>query len=307
MLAMVLQYPHLGDTATDDWSPGLEFAGRLHNGRRIMGFIPCRGLATTVAVDTNLIWDVPDDWTLEEASTVPVAYATAYYALVMRGRLQRGEKVLIHSGSGGVGQAAISIALHFGCEVFTSVGTKKKREFLKERFPSLQDKHFCYSRDLSFEKHILNETNGEGVDVILNSLAEEKLKTSLNCIAQNGRFLEIGKYDFSNNTMMGMEVFLKNISFQGILLDTLFGNKGSNIDSKKELVQLIYDGIANGFVRPLSSIVFDFKEAESAFRYMASGKHIGKVILKQTTNCENFHQVPVSSRLNWKSTRLYLS
>ncbi|GFR25877.1 fatty acid synthase [Trichonephila clavata] len=77
-----------------------------------------------------------------------------------------------------------------------------------------------------------------------------------------------------------MEVFLKNISFQGILLDTLFGNKGSNIDSKKELVQLIYDGIANGFVRPLSSIVFDFKEAESAFRYMASGKHIGKVILK---------------------------
>ncbi|GFY75406.1 fatty acid synthase [Trichonephila inaurata madagascariensis] len=75
------------------------------------------------------MWDVPDDWTLEEASTVPVAYSTAYYALVMRGRLQRGEKVLIHSGSGGVGQAAISIALHFGCEVFTSVGTKEKKEF----------------------------------------------------------------------------------------------------------------------------------------------------------------------------------
>ncbi|GFX00691.1 fatty acid synthase [Trichonephila clavipes] len=87
-----------------------------------MGFIPCGGLATTVTVDTSFMWDVPDDWTLEEASTVPVAYATSFYALVMRGCLQRGERVLIHSGSGGVGQAAISIALHFGCEVFTSVG-----------------------------------------------------------------------------------------------------------------------------------------------------------------------------------------
>ncbi|GFV24242.1 fatty acid synthase [Trichonephila clavipes] len=81
-------------------------------------------------------------------------------------------------------------------------GTKEKREFLQKRFPKLLDKHFCNSRDLSFEKHILDETNGEGVDVILNSLAEEKLKASLNCIAQNGRFLEIGKYDFSNNSKL---------------------------------------------------------------------------------------------------------
>ncbi|GFW74416.1 fatty acid synthase [Trichonephila clavipes] len=130
------------DTATDDWSPGLEFAGRLDNGRRIMGFIPSGGLATTVAVDTSLMWDVPDDWTLEEACTVPVAYATAYYALVMRGRLQRGEKVLIHSGSGGVGQAAISIALQFGCEVFTSVG---------KLVSSLNEKNRCISK-----RHLLS-------------------------------------------------------------------------------------------------------------------------------------------------------
>ncbi|GFW33764.1 fatty acid synthase [Trichonephila clavipes] len=165
--------------------------------------------------------------------------------------------------------------------VFISVeSTKEKRQFLKKRFPSLQDRHFCNSRDLSFEKHILQETNGEGVDVILNSLAEEKLKASLNCIAQNGRFLEIGKYDFSNNSIMGMDVFLKNISFQGILLDVLFENKSSNSYAKKEIVQLIYDGISNGTVRPLSSIIFDYKDAENAFRYMASGKHIGKVILQ---------------------------
>ncbi|PRD27481.1 UNVERIFIED_CONTAM: Fatty acid synthase [Trichonephila clavipes] len=77
-----------------------------------------------------------------------------------------------------------------------------------------------------------------------------------------------------------MEVFEKNISFQGIVLDSLFGNKSSVMDVKKELVQLIYDGIANGSVRPLNSIIFDYTEAERAFRYMASGKHIGKVVLK---------------------------
>ncbi|GFW30802.1 fatty acid synthase [Trichonephila clavipes] len=186
-----------------NWTPGFEITGRLDNGRRVMGFVPCRGVATTVVADPSLMWDVPDDWTLEEASTVSVAYTTAYYALVMRGRIHRGERVLIHSGSGGVGQAAIAVALHHGCEVFTSVGTNEKREFLKNRFPLLQDRHFCNSRDLSFEKHILNETNGEGVEVILNSLSEEKLKASLNCMAQNGRFLEIGKYDLLNNSTIG--------------------------------------------------------------------------------------------------------
>ncbi|GFW74422.1 fatty acid synthase [Trichonephila clavipes] len=91
---------------------------------------------------------------------------------------------------------------HQALERLTLNRAKEKKEFLKQRFPLLQDRHLCNSRDLSFEKHILNETNGEGVDVILNSLAEEKLKISLNCIARNGRFLEIGKYDFSNNTKM---------------------------------------------------------------------------------------------------------
>ncbi|GFQ69735.1 fatty acid synthase, partial [Trichonephila clavata] len=190
------------DASMYNWTPGFEIVGRLDNGRRIMCFVQCRGVATTVVADPSLMWDIPDDWTLEEASTVSVAYTTAYYALVMRGRIQKGERVLIHSGSGGVGQAAIAIALYYGCEVFTSVGTNEKREFLKKRFPSLQDRHFCNSRDLSFEKHILSETNGEGVEVILNSLAEEKLKASLNCLAQNGRFLEIGKYDiFKNSTI----------------------------------------------------------------------------------------------------------
>ena len=87
-----------------------------------MGLVQTNGLATSVAVENHLLFDIPSSWSLEDAATVPVVYCTAYYALVVRGQLRRGETVLIHSGSGGVGQAAIAIALSYGCRVFTTCG-----------------------------------------------------------------------------------------------------------------------------------------------------------------------------------------
>ncbi len=87
-----------------------------------MGLVHSNSLATTVTAYKHLLFDSPEHWSLEEASTVPVVYSTAYYALVVRGQLRKGETVLIHSGSGGVGQAAIAIALSYGCRVFTTVG-----------------------------------------------------------------------------------------------------------------------------------------------------------------------------------------
>lgn len=87
-----------------------------------MGLVQSDGLATSVAAENHLLFDIPDAWSLEQAATVPVVYCTAYYALVVRGQLRKGETVLIHSGSGGVGQAAIGIALSYGCRVFTTCG-----------------------------------------------------------------------------------------------------------------------------------------------------------------------------------------
>lgn len=191
--------------------------------------------------------------------------------------MRPGESVLIHAGTGGVGQAAISIALHMGCTVFTTVGTQAKRDFLKERFPQLTDDYIGNSRDTSFEQLVLKKTEGRGVDMVLNSLAEEKLQASVRCLAKHGRFLEIGKVDFSNNNPLGMSFFLKNITFHGILLDALFDSQS---DDKKELVRLLYEGMKNGAVRPLPATVFSETQVEQAFRYIATGKHIGKVVLK---------------------------
>ncbi|XP_076855678.1 fatty acid synthase [Brachyhypopomus gauderio] len=266
-----------GDVALQQCMLGMEFSGRDPSGRRVMGLLPAKGLATVVDADRRFLWDVPSGWSLEQAASVPVVYATAYYSMVVRGRLRPGERVLIHSGSGGVGQAAIGIALSMRCRVFTTVGSKEKRAYLQERFPQLTAESFANSRDASFEQHVLKHTQGRGVDVVLNSLAEEKLQASLRCLARHGRFLEIGKYDLSNNSPLGMALFLKNVAFHGILLDALFeeGNR-----EWEEVSELLTEGIAGGVVQPLRTTVFERDRVEDAFRYMAQGKHIGKVLLQ---------------------------
>ena len=188
----------------------MEFSGRGESGNRVMGLLAAKGLASVVDAPQDFLWSVPDGWSLEQAATVPVAYATAFYALVVRGQIRAGETVLIHSGSGAVGQAAISIALRHGCRVLTTVGSATKRKYLQQRFPELSDSSFANSRDSNFWRTLRKRTGGRGVDIVLNSLTEDKLQSSVQLLAQHGRFLEIGKFDLSNNTPLGMLVDNQN-------------------------------------------------------------------------------------------------
>ncbi|CAH1129520.1 unnamed protein product [Ceutorhynchus assimilis] len=256
---------------------GLEFSGKDSNGRRIMGILSTSCLATTVQVDTDegFIWEVPDKWSLEEAATIPIVYGTCYYALIVRGKMLPGESVLVHAGAGGVGQAAIAIALHMGCKVFTTVSTEEKRSFLKKTFPALSDDSIGSSRNTSFEQMVLTQTNGKGVDLVLNSLAGEFLQASIRCLAKGGRFLEIGKVDVANNTPLGMKIFSYGRSFHGVALDHLL-----NISKTEEVKRLMDEGIKSGAVQPLTRTVFNENEVEKAFRFMSTGKHIGKILIK---------------------------
>jgi len=179
-------------------------------------------------------------WTLEEAATVPCVYSTVYLALYIYGKMKKGDKILIHSGTGGVGQAAIHLALKEECEVFTTVGTSDKRNFIKKMFPTILNEHIGNSRDTSFEQMIMLQTKGRGVDIVLNSLAEEKLIASVRCLAQNGHFLEIGKFDLVSNNPLGMSAFQKGISFHGILLDNMITD---NHKYKSLLSKMVADGL----------------------------------------------------------------
>ena len=163
--------------------------------------------------------------------------------------MKKGDKVLIHAGSGGVGQAAINLALFEGCEVFTTVGTPEKRRFIREQFPQIAEDHIGNSRDTSFEQLIMKQTNGKGVDIVLNSLAEEKLQASVRCLAPGGDFLEIGKFDLAANNPLGMECFLREVTFHGVMMDNLFK---APIHLKRQLQDKMSAGLRNGAIKPLT-------------------------------------------------------
>ncbi|KAK0070760.1 hypothetical protein PV325_014134, partial [Microctonus aethiopoides] len=283
---------------------GFEYSGVDSSGRRVMGLISSQALANQAIIDRNLSWYVPNDWTLEDAATVPCVYATSYYALYLSGNMKKNDKVLIHAGSGGVGQAAIQLALNEGCEVFTTVGTAEKRQFIRERFPQIPDSHIGNSRDASFEQLILEQTNELGVDIILNSLADEKLQASIRCLAMGGKFLEIGKFDMANDSQLGMASFLKEISFHGILLDNLFNTSS---EQKIHLKELLQKGLDNGLIKPLTRTVFSKDQIEEAFRYMGAGKRIGKVIIKILDE-KNLHDIsiPALPQYNCLKDRSYV-
>lgn len=271
--------------ALSDCILGLEFSGRLPSGRRVAGMIGGRGIGTKalIAEEQSISFTIPENISLEEAATIPVVYATAVMALISRGRMKRGESILIHSGSGGVGQAAIRLCLHHGLTVYTTVGNQEKRDFLKEEFPQLTDAHIFNSRTCQFEFDIMKATRGRGVDLVLNSLSEDKLQASVRCLADGGRFLEIGKYDMALNNPVELILMDTNKTFHGILLDKLFDTDTLTdvfINQRHEMIDVIEKGLAEGYIKPIRRTVFDKSQVEDAFRFMASGKHIGKVIIK---------------------------
>ena len=200
---------------------GFEFSGLTEKKKRVMGMVTSGALATHIGADDTLLWNCPDDWTLEQAATIPVVYGTVYSAFFLTTKIEKGKSILIHAGSGGVGLAAIRVAFAYGLEVFTTVSTEEKKQFLLSEFPQLKENNIGNSRDISFEDLVMMRTEGKGVDYVLNSLADEKLHASVRCLGRGGRFLEIGKFDIANDTKLGLGSFLKELSFHAVLVDNL--------------------------------------------------------------------------------------
>jgi fatty acid synthase len=158
-----------------------------------------------------------------------------------------------------------------------TVGNEEKKRFLMSEYNIPENRIFS-SRDIQFESQIMSLTEGKGVDLVLNSLIEEKLQASFRCIAMNGRFVEIGKFDFQMNNKLGMFAFLRNISFISVAVDNLFYFLTKKL---KIFFDWILENSNNGCVKPIKPInVYKSSEAEQAFRYMLTGKHIGKIVIR---------------------------
>ena len=221
------------------------------------------------------VYALPDWISLEEGTTLGIAVHTAVYGLVTLADVQKGQSVLVHSASGGVGLAAIDLCKYLGAEIYVTVGTDAKRDFLAENYDIPRARMFS-SRSTTFAAELLRVTNGRGVDVCLNSLTGDMLHESWRCIAENGSLIEIGKKDMLERVHLSMELFGRNCSYCALDLS----RKSITDEVTRKIGLQIMDLVSQGHLKPLHiSAVFPFEETVEAFRYMQRGKHIGKVVI----------------------------
>lgn len=219
---------------------------------------------------------IPTSMSFTTAASIPVVYCTAYYGLVELGRLCEGEKVLIHAAAGGVGQAAIQLAQMLGAEIYATVGSPEKKQFIMETY-GVPESHIFSSRDASFGPAIREATAGAGVDVIINSLAGDLLRESWDCIAHFGRFIEIGKRDITSNTRLEMAKFNHNATFSSVDLTVLASEKPKRMAATFSDVMKLFEAES---VKPIAPVtVFGISHVETAFRLLQSGKTTGKLVV----------------------------
>ena len=240
-------------------------------GDRVFG-LAAFGLATQTLARGGDVRRIPGKLSFEEAATLPVVFMTSWHALKVVARLHAGECILVHAGAGGVGMAAIQIAHYLGAEVIASAGSATKRALLK----TLGVKHVIDSRRGDFAEAVMELTGRRGVDVVLNALAAEAIPMGLSCLAEFGRFIEIGKRDIYQNSRIPLWSLRRNASFHVVAMDAVFsGDEALTREMLGELAELV----EKGALTPLPFRSFPATRIDAAFRLMASGKHIGKVVV----------------------------
>ncbi|HYF06178.1 MAG TPA: SDR family NAD(P)-dependent oxidoreductase, partial [Acetobacteraceae bacterium] len=237
---------------------------------RVFGFIP-GAFATHAVTRAEALAMLPKALTPQAAATIPVAFLTASYALEALARLRPGETVLIHGGAGGVGLAAMQIALAAGARVAASAGTAEKRAFLRLAGAEL----VLDSRDAGFAD-ALRAAWPEGVDVVLNALAGEAMEKSLGLLKPFGRFVELGKRDFAEDTRVGLRALRRNASYFAVDADAL---PRARPELAARLLGDLAARFAEGALLPLPHAAFAPGEVETAFRTLQASAHIGKLIV----------------------------
>ncbi|KAE8381626.1 KR-domain-containing protein [Aspergillus bertholletiae] len=232
---------------------------------------------------------VPPELSLEDAVTLPCVYATAVYALVTIGQVARGQSVLIHSACGGVGLAAIQVCRMLGAEIFATVGSDIKAQYLVDHHQIPRCRIFN-SRSTSFKDDVMRETAGQGVDLVLNSLSGECLHASWECVAEFGKMVEIGKRDMIGHGTLNMDPFLGNRSFFGVDLHQMALQKPAELS---RVLREVIHYVQQGQLTPIKpKTIFEAEEAQAAFKYMQTGQHMGKIILRFP---EDPAQLPLST------------
>lgn len=248
-------------------------------GDRVCACTITGGYKNFVRTDASAVITVPERLSLNLAAGIPIVFNTVYYSLVTVANLQQGESVLIHSGAGGIGQAAIQLAQRLGARIFTTVGSDQKRATIMKLY-NIPSDHIFSSRNMDFVTKILSITD-TGVDVVLNSLGGRgRTGTWSSCLAPLGRFVDLGKPEVdSQRKGLPMAPFANNVSFHSVSLDVV-------MHTAKPLMRRITSAVSDllNDIPPITTPeplhVYPVSRIEEAFRFMQTGQNDGKIVVE---------------------------
>ncbi|OBB45793.1 type I polyketide synthase [Mycobacterium sp. 852002-51961_SCH5331710] len=241
-------------------------------GDRVGGICADGCWGTFITCDADLAVALPDGLAIGDAAALTIATATAWYGLHDQARIRSGEKVLIHSATGGVGLAAIGIARAAGAEIFATAGSEQRRQLLRD----MGIEHVYDSRSLEFADGIRRDTDGYGVDIVLNSVTGAAQRAGLGLLAFGGRFVEIGKRDIYGDTHLGLFPFRRNLTFHAVDLALM---SVSHPERLRELLGTVYRLTADGSLPVPQTTHYPLADAVRAIRTMSGAQHTGKLVL----------------------------
>ena len=261
---------------------GTDFAGVVtavgenvtdHQVGNLVGGLSANGTwSTFITCDAQHAVTLPPGLTTEQAAAVSTAHATAWYGLHDLARISSGDRVLIHSGTGGVGQAAIAIARAAGAEIYATAGSEQRRMLLRE----MGIEHVYDSRSIEFAELIRRDTQGYGVDIVLNSVTGAAQRAGLELLSFGGRFVELGKRDIYGDTRLGLFSFRRNLAFYGVDLGLMAFTHPKKV---RDLVKTVYELTAEGSLPMPESTHYPLADAATAIRVMSAAQHTGKLVL----------------------------
>ena len=227
-------------------------------------------LASHVTTAAGMVLHKPDGISFAEAVTVPNAFLTAAVSLVDVAKLRPGQRVLVHAAAGGVGLAAVRLARRLGAEVIGTAGSPEKRAIVLAEGAA----HAFDSRSASFADDVMRVTGGVGVDCVLNSLAGELIAAGMRVVRRGGCFVEIGKQGIWTQA----EAAARAPGVRYVVVDV-----GQEIARDAAPVRSVFErlleDLASGALQPLPLRAYALNEAQAAFRTMAAGRHVGKLVL----------------------------
>lgn len=244
------------------------------------------GYSEEVLVPDHQVFCIPKNLNLKSAAAIPVNYLTAWIMLVWHGSIKKGQSVLIHAGAGGVGQAAIQIAKHFGAKIYCTASASKHARLNESGSVTCIDYHHA-----DFLEEIMMHTKNRGVDLVLDSLGAASFKKSYRALAPLGKLLCFGVSSFGDSEKRKILHVIKSIlqtpRFNSLTLmndnkGVIGVNMGHLWDQYEKLQNMMQEMILlfeQGILSPVIDREFKFTEAAEAHRYIQERKNFGKVLL----------------------------